>query len=137
MAIDKGFKIAMPVTVIADIGLLSFFKFADTFTDIILTLGISFYIFQSVSYVIDVYRKNANVQKDFFKFALYVSLFPQLVAGPIVKYSDIEKPLTFRLHSSDKFLEGIVRFCFGMGKKVLIANTLGVAVDAIWQLVWD
>ena len=133
LLIDKGIRPALFITIILDIGLLSFFKFADTFTDIILPLGISFYIFQSVSYVVDVYRKKAIVQKDFIKFSLYVSLFPQLVAGPIVKYSDIEKQLTDRNTTSDRFFDGMVRFCFGLGKKVLIANALAGAVDAIWS----
>lgn len=133
LLIDKGIKPALFVTIILDISLLSFFKFADTFTDIILPLGISFYIFQSVSYVVDVYRKNASVQKDFIKFSLYVSLFPQLVAGPIVKYSDIEKQLTDRNSTTDRFFDGMIRFCFGLGKKVLIANALAGPVDAIWN----
>ena len=131
--IDKGIKSALFITIFLDIALLAFFKFADTFTDIILPLGISFYIFQSISYVVDVYRKNACVQKDFIKFSLYVSLFPQLVAGPIVKYSDIEKQLTDRNSSTDRFFDGLIRFCFGLGKKVLIANTLAGSVDAIWN----
>ena len=133
LLIDKGIKPALFVTISLDIALLSFFKFADTFTDIILPLGISFYIFQSISYVVDVYRKNACVQKDFIKFSLYVSLFPQLVAGPIVKYSDIEKQLTSRNSSTDRFFDGMIRFCFGLGKKVLIANALAGPVDAIWN----
>ncbi|MBP5744987.1 MAG: MBOAT family protein, partial [Lachnospiraceae bacterium] len=133
LLIDKGIKPALFVTILLDIALLSFFKFADTFTDIILPLGISFYIFQSVSYVVDVYRKNACVQKDFIKFSLYVSLFPQLVAGPIVRYSDIEKQLTDRNSTTDRFFDGMIRFCFGLGKKVLIANALAGPVDAIWN----
>ena len=133
LLIDNGIKPALFITIILDISLLSFFKFADTFTDIILPLGISFYIFQSVSYVVDVYRKNACVQKDFIKFSLYVSLFPQLVAGPIVKYSDIEKQLTDRNSTTDRFFDGMIRFCFGLGKKVLIANALAGPVDAIWN----
>ena len=133
LLIDKGIKPALFITIILDISLLSFFKFADTFTDIILPLGISFYIFQSVSYVVDVYRKNASVQKDFIKFSLYVSLFPQLVAGPIVRYSDIEKQLTDRNSTTDRFFDGMIRFCFGLGKKVLIANALAGPVDAIWN----
>ena len=133
LLIDKGIKPALFITMILDISLLSFFKFADTFTDIILPLGISFYIFQSISYVVDVYRKNASVQKDFIKFSLYVSLFPQLVAGPIVRYSDIEKQLTDRNSTTDRFFDGMIRFCFGLGKKVLIANALAGPVDAIWN----
>ena len=132
IVIGKGFRIVLIPTVALDIAILSFFKFSDTFTDIVLPLGISFYMFQSMSYVIDVYRGNAVVQKSFIRFSLYVSLFPQLVAGPIVKYSDIEKQLSKREVGSDKFFDGVIRFCFGMGKKVLIANTLAEPVDAIW-----
>ncbi len=132
IAIGRGIRIALVFTAAADVGILLFFKFADTFTDIILPLGISFYIFQSMSYVIDVYRGNARVQKSFTDFSLYVSLFPQLVAGPIVKYSDIERQLAKRDITTDKFYDGVLRFCFGMGKKVLIANTLAGPVDAIW-----
>ena len=132
IVIGKGFRIVLIPTVALDIAILSFFKFSDTFTDIVLPLGISFYMFQSMSYVIDVYRGYAVVQKSFIRFSLYVSLFPQLVAGPIVKYSDIEKQLSKREVGSDKFFDGVIRFCFGMGKKVLIANTLAEPVDAIW-----
>lgn len=132
IAVGNGKKSALIITVILDIGLLSFFKAADTLTDIILPLGISFYIFQSVSYVVDVYRKKAGVQRDFIKFALYVSLFPQLVAGPIVRYSDIEKQLENRQSDIDRFFDGATRFCFGLGKKVMIANILASPVDAIW-----
>ncbi|MBO4844775.1 MAG: MBOAT family protein [Lachnospiraceae bacterium] len=129
----KGIRTAMIITVMADIGLLSVFKFADTFTEIILPLGISFYIFQSVSYVVDVYQKKTEIQTDFIKFSLYVSFFPQLVAGPIVKYTDIEKQLSGRVTSTDKFFDGMIRFCMGMAKKVLIANTLAKPVDAIFN----
>ena len=129
----KGKRAAMIITVIADIGMLSVFKFADTFTEIILPLGISFYIFQSVSYVVDVYQKKTDIQNDFIKFSLYVSFFPQLVAGPIVKYTDIEKQLTDRRSSTDRFFDGMIRFSMGMAKKVLIANTLAGPVDAIFN----
>lgn len=133
IAAGKGIRTAMIVTVIADIGMLSVFKFADTFTEIILPLGISFYIFQSISYVVDVYQNKTQIQKDFINFSLYVSFFPQLVAGPIVKYTDIEKQLSDRVTTTDRFFDGMIRFGIGMAKKVLIANTLAKPADAIFN----
>ena len=101
---------------------------------IVLPIGISFFTFQAMSYVIDVYRGNARLQKNIFDFALYVSLFPQLIAGPIVRYSDVELELGSRKETIDLFLEGQKRFCYGLGKKVLISNTLAEVVDGIWKL---
>ncbi|MBO4679660.1 MAG: MBOAT family protein [Lachnospiraceae bacterium] len=102
--------------------------------EVVLPIGISFYTFQAMSYVIDVYRDEAPLQADIFRFALYISFFPQLIAGPIVQYRDIEKQLVARSESVDRFAVGIRRFCFGLAKKVLIANTLGEMVDTIWEL---
>ncbi|MGN1345213.1 MAG: MBOAT family O-acyltransferase [Eubacteriales bacterium] len=90
-----------------------------------LPIGISFYTFQLVGYSVDVYRKTCPVQRRLLYLALYVSLFPQLIAGPIVRYSDIERQLTERTHSIEGFTAGILRFSVGLGKKVLLANTLG------------
>lgn len=104
---------------------------------IVLPIGISFFIFQAMSYVIDVYRGTATVQENFFDFALYVSLFPQLIAGPIVQYSDIAGQLRFREESTKLFVSGQKRFCYGLAKKVLIANTLGSVADGIWSLEID
>ena len=92
---------------------------------IALPIGISFYTFQIISYVIDVYKGKVNVQKNFIKLATYVSLFPQLIAGPIVRYETIEKELDNRTHSFDNFSYGVKRFTIGLAKKVLIANALG------------
>lgn len=92
---------------------------------IALPLGISFYTFQALTYVIDVYRKDAPVQKSYAKFLLYISMFPQLVAGPIVRYSDIAEQIEYRETSFDKAAKGIIRFIIGLGKKVIIANKLG------------
>ncbi len=105
--------------------------------EILLPVGISFYTFQALSYVIDVYRKNANVQRDFVKFALYISFFPQLIAGPIVQYRDVEAQIIGRRESTAKFADGITRFSFGMAKKVLIANTMGEVADIIWNFETD
>ena len=104
------------------------------YTDIVLPIGISFYIFQAVSYVADVYRREAKVQRNFFDFALYISFFPQLIAGPIVQYTDIEKQLTGRSESVDMFADGVGRFIYGLSKKVLIANTLAEVADGIMNL---
>ncbi len=101
---------------------------------IVLPIGISFFTFQAMSYVVDVYRDTVPPQTNILDFALYISLFPQLIAGPIVQYSDIAKELQHRKESMEGFLYGVKRFCFGMGKKVLIANTLGNVADQIWAL---
>ena len=91
---------------------------------IALPVGISFYTFQLIGYSADVYMRKCEAQRNPFRLALYVSLFPQLIAGPIVRYSDVEEQLTHRTHSVEGFSKGIVRFCVGLGKKVLIANVL-------------
>ena len=93
--------------------------------NIALPIGISFYTFQIISYIIDVYNGKVNVQKNIIKLATYVSLFPQLVAGPIVRYQTVEKELDNRVHSFNNFAYGIRRFSVGLAKKVLIANALG------------
>lgn len=104
------------------------------FKHIVLPIGISFFTFQSMSYVIDVYMKKCKVQRKFADFALYVSLFPQLIAGPIVKYSDIDLQLNQRKETIALSLEGQKRFCYGLGKKVLISNTFAEIADKIWAL---
>lgn len=101
---------------------------------IALPIGISFFTFQAMSYVIDVYYKKTQVQKNLFDFALYVSFFPQLVAGPIVKYSDIAAQLKHRKETVATFVTGQKRFCYGLGKKVLLANTFAEVADNIWAL---
>ena len=99
---------------------------------IVLPIGISFYTFQSMSYVIDVYQGKTPVQKNVVHFALYVSLFPQLIAGPIVKYSDVNRQITERRESVMLFYSGMRRFCYGLGKKVILANTFAQVADQIW-----
>ena len=120
------------------LGMLGVFKYADFFignvnsltgasfalTGIILPIGISFYTFQALSYVVDVYRGNVAVQKNPFMLATYVSYFPQLIAGPIVRYQEVEKELAFRRHTFEGFAEGVKRLVLGLGKKVLVANVL-------------
>ncbi|WP_341478658.1 MBOAT family O-acyltransferase [Clostridium neonatale] len=94
-----------------------------------LPLGISFYTFKLISYVVDVYTRKVKVQKNFINFATYVSMFPQLLSGPIVQYSTIENQLTNRKESIQKFSDGVEKFISGLGKKVIIANNIG--------LIWD
>ena len=123
--------------------MLGYFKYYDFFTtninslfgvslpilNIALPIGISFFTFQTMSYTIDVYRGTVPPQKNFLNLFTYVSLFPQLIAGPIVRYQTIEKELTTRTHSFDLFGEGVWRFIIGLSKKVLLANQLGALVE--------
>lgn len=102
--------------------------------EIVLPIGISFFTFQAMSYVIDVYRGQVEPQENVLDFALYVALFPQLIAGPIVHYKDVSEQITSRQESVDMFMSGIKRFCYGMGKKVIVANTLAEVADTIWAL---
>ena len=101
--------------------------------EIVLPIGISFFTFQAMSYVIDVYKGKARIQKNIAKFALYVALFPQLIAGPIVKYSDVEGQIENRKESIAMFASGQRRFICGLAKKVLLANTFALTADAVWK----
>lgn len=141
-------KLILALTIIADLSFLIYFKYFNfiidninsglgtdlRFLDIIMPIGISFYTFQAMSYLIDVYRKEVPVQKDLCKLALYITLFPQLVAGPIVKYHDVAEQIDRRSITFDKVSLGIKRFICGLAKKMLIANTLGAVVDKIFAL---
>ena len=141
-------KVAFWVTIFANLGVLFYFKYFNFFIDsinyifytsynflsIILPIGISFYVLQSMSYIIDVYRKECRAQKSIIKLALYISLFPQLIAGPIIKYHDIEEQLDKRTSSIDNISYGVKRFIIGLAKKMLVANTMGVIVDKIFVL---
>lgn len=132
-------KAFLILSIITSIGILGYFKYTDFFIanvnaifktsipllHIVLPIGVSFYLFQIMSYTIDVYRKTVPSQKSFVNFGAYVSSFPQLIAGPIVRYTDIAKQLEYREHSFDKTALGIERFVMGLSKKVLLANTLG------------
>lgn len=100
---------------------------------IALPIGISFFTFQAMSYVIDVYRKNGEVQKNILNVALYISFFPQLIAGPIVRYSTIAEQISNRKETLDGFTSGVQRFIIGLGKKVLIANTMALIADAAFS----
>lgn len=99
---------------------------------IALPLGISFFTFQAMSYVIDVYRKDAKVQKNILSLSLYISLFPQLVAGPIVRYQTVADQIDCREHSIEKFGDGVKRFITGLCKKVLLSNSLGMLADLVF-----
>ncbi len=141
----KNKKAALAVNVIVNIGILAYFKYTNFMLssigsllhismpvmNIILPIGISFYTFQALSYTIDVYRGNTEVQRSFVSFGLYLSLFPQLIAGPIVRYDDVARQLHKRQITGRMFMEGFTRFCAGLCKKVLIANNVG----KIWTLV--
>ena len=131
-------KVFLWSSVITSVLVLGFFKYSDFFISnvnsifhtkisllgLALPIGISFYTFQTLSYTIDVYRGEAAVQKSFIRLATYVALFPQLIAGPIVRYTTVEEELSNRKHSFENFSYGVNRFIIGLGKKVLIADTL-------------
>lgn len=139
-------KAVMVLDILANLGVLAVFKYADFFigtingickTDIplpqiTLPIGISFFTFQALSYVIDVYREDCDVQKDPFKLLLYISFFPQLIAGPIIKYHDVCVALSDRKQTWENTAAGIRRFIFGLGKKVLIANAAGKIADVLF-----
>ena len=99
-----------------------------------LPIGISFFTFQAISYVVDVYRKESFVQRNFINLGLYISFFPQLIAGPIIRYHNISKQITERFITREDFAYGVRRFLFGFAKKVLIANPLGLAADKVFGL---
>lgn len=123
-------KLLLAIIVTLNIAMLVFFKYIST--GLALPIGISFYTFQILSYDIDVYRDKKLIQKNFFDLLLYISFFPQLVAGPIVKYYDISEQINSRKASIQVIAEGLRRFTYGLGKKVLLANTIGYVVDAIY-----
>ena len=139
----KQSKIFLILSIITSIGLLIYFKYTNFIIEninlwlsnkvdlinVVLPIGISFYTFQMLTYIVDLYKGNVKVQKNIFKLGLYITLFPQLIAGPIVRYETIEEQLESRSHSFDKFALGVRRFVIGLGKKVLIANLLGELVQ--------
>jgi len=139
-------KLTIAVSLIVNIGMLIVFKYSGflvenlnswfslrlTVPDISLPIGISFYTFQAMSYTIDCYWDTVKVQKNYFKFLMYVSLFPQLVAGPIVRYSDIEDELSVRKHTAADISAGITRIIIGLSKKVIIANNLFTIVESFF-----
>lgn len=138
-------KVSLLVAILWNMGLLLFFKYTNFFISntndlfgmnirllgLELPIGISFYSFQTLSYVIDVYRGNVAAQKNYLTLGTYVALFPQLIAGPIVRYKDVAKQLETRKETLGQFSQGVVRFAVGLGKKVLLANSIGALFDAI------
>ena len=136
-------KLALTLSVAVNLAILGTFKYAGFFAEslnsltgsqltvpqIVLPIGISFYIFQSMSYVIDVYREQVEPQRSPLTFGTYVALFPQLIAGPIVRYRDIADQLRDREETRAHFAQGVVRFVYGLAKKVLLANQMGLLAD--------
>ncbi len=143
---EKKKKLYLILTCVIDIGILGLFKYTGMICETVnllpfiniptieisLPIGISFYTFQTMSYVIDVYRDDAPVSKSFINFGTYVALFPQLIAGPIVRYRDVAYQLTHRKETMEKFTKGVLLFMVGLGKKVIIANPLGTFVTQIF-----
>jgi alginate O-acetyltransferase complex protein AlgI len=152
LAMGRGFhrRTALVASVVSNLSLLGFFKYfnfaassfdalvaaiglpalsLDTALRVTLPLGISFYTFQSMSYTIDVYRGHAAPIRSFIDFACYVSMFPQLVAGPIIRFTEVADQLRTRTHTATKFARGVSFFCVGLAKKVLLANPTGKIAD--------
>ena len=136
-------RLFLVLSVVQNLSFLCYFKYTDFFISninaltglsipllkIVLPIGISFYTFQMLSYTVDVYRGNVKAQKNIINLGAYITMFPQLIAGPIVRYADVETQLEVRTHSFEKFSYGVRRFVLGLGKKILIANRLGELCD--------
>lgn len=147
----KRLKLMLVLSVVIDLGLLSVFKYTDfiitnvnaifganfDLLNIALPIGISFYTFQAMSYTIDVYRNDVRVQKNLIDFGMYITMFPQLIAGPIVRYADVQDQLAERSVTTADFSEGVMRFVVGLGKKVLLANQMGAVWSEIYALGGD
>lgn len=145
---EKHKKEILIFTIVIDLGILFFFKYYGFFIrnlnsifnvnlkihQLALPIGISFYTFQTLSYIIDLYRGKFKAQKNIFDFALYISMFPQLIAGPIVRYEDIYPALAERKHSLELLGKGSIRFVVGLSKKVILANSIGAVFDSVHAL---
>ncbi len=151
---EKRRKLLLLLSVFVNIGMLAYFKYANFFvenvniiissfggkaakwTDVVLPIGISFFTFQKLSYTVDIYRKESKALNSFVDYAMYILLFPQLIAGPIVRYNEIENQITDRSANEtwDNRFSGFFRFVIGLSKKLLIANTLGAKVDEIFLM---
>ena len=139
-----GAKAVLVISVVGNLAILGFFKYTDFAISnlngllgtaipalgLLLPIGISFYTFQTMSYTIDVYRGKAKAQKNIINFGAYVTLFPQLIAGPIVRYQTVADELEHRECTVELFSSGIKRFVCGIGKKVLLANNIGLLWEA-------
>ena len=145
---SRRLKLMLVLSVVIDVGLLCVFKYTDFIISNInaafganfdllklaLPIGISFYTFQAMSYTIDVYRGDVKVQRNIIDFGMYITMFPQLIAGPIVRYADVEGQLRDRRVTAQDFSEGAMRFVVGLGKKVLLANQIGALWSEIYAL---
>ena len=140
---DREAKLAVAVALVLNLAILFFFKYWDLVAttlqhagvnmpvlNLTLPIGISFYTFQTMTYPVDIYRGDADVPKNLVSFGTFVTLFPQLIAGPIIKYKDLADQMNERTHSPEKFASGVQIFVIGLGKKVLLANNLGMLWDA-------
>ncbi|MCK9301960.1 MAG: MBOAT family protein [Bacteroidales bacterium] len=148
---EKHKTFYLVIAIILNLSALAFFKYANFLVDniniltsvfkvdpiklhkIVLPIGISFYTFQGISYIVDVYRKTVAPQRNFIKLGTYIALFPQLIAGPIIRYFEISKQLDKRDVTIDNIFQGIKRFVFGLARKVIIANSLAVVADDIFS----
>lgn len=149
---DSPSRFVLASGIVANIGILAFFKYANFIVDnlnslfdalslpvlllnpVHLPIGISFFTFQAVSYIVDVYRKNVEPQQNLIRLSLYISLFPQLIAGPIVRYHHIARELAERTITTGDFAAGAQRFLYGLSKKVLLANPMGAMADQVFSL---
>lgn len=149
---ERGNRLPLVLSVLFNLGMLVYFKYTGFFggmlngvlvrlgmvplsiAQVVMPIGISFFTFQTLSYLIDLYWRKVPVQKNPLKLALYISLFPQLVAGPIVRYADVNREIDRRRVDAPSFYAGIVRFCLGLVKKVLIANQVAVFADLAFGL---
>jgi len=145
-------RLWLSFSLLLNLGLLAYFKYANFFVaefnsfllelkffpiewnSVILPIGISFFTFQKISYIIDIYREKSRALENVIDFALYIAMFPQLIAGPIVRFSTIRRQLKERRESWDNFYNGTLRFCWGMAKKVMIANSCGQITDVVFGL---
>jgi len=146
---NKLSDIVLGIAIVANLALLFYYKYANFIVDnlkelglyldydhtsILLPIGISFFTFQGISYLIDVYRKEADVQKNLLHLGLYISFFPQLIAGPIVRYHDVDQQIKKREITKNLFTEGIIRFVRGLAKKVIIANNAAFIADQVFSI---
>ncbi|MEV5027354.1 MBOAT family O-acyltransferase [Paenibacillus sp. LPE1-1-1.1] len=148
----KHKKIFVSLSIIINLSLLAYFKYANFFVDqfndvlvvlgmtgfhwinVALPVGISFFTFHKISYIVDVYRGKEKAMRSYIDFSLYIALFPQLIAGPIIRFNEIASQFKERKHSIDKFFDGMWRFSIGLGKKVILANAAGRIADEVFQL---
>ncbi len=147
----KNAKFILTLSVITNLGVLFYFKYLNFFVNninsfagtqiilekIIMPIGVSFFTFQAMSYVFDVYMNKGSVQKNPLNLALYISMFPQLIAGPIVRYETVAAELKCRKTDSEKVAGGIIRFIYGLSKKILLANSMGFIADKVFAVPLD